>query len=342
MKALTNLLEGNPDPLEPQGFKILMAGLNSDHAEMVKASLECALNVCVRHEMNRQNLVRNGLLNSLKFEANQIEVCHIWQALVQDDDIRVPFGSAHDHARQIVEDHEALSKLKKALESADHDETAQYLACLSSLSVRNEYCAAVAADNGLSRILGLLNGKPEVVRDALRLLKTLAGNDSVKREIGETKGVVIVVEAMQKNIKSKPISQLGCGALTAICLRSPDNAKDAVKAGTAKLLTQILELHVDAVNVMIAACSAIRNIVSRARELTADFVELDVEALLHGVQAKHPQKCEDAVKAALRDLGLKVNLKEQWTGGAVDWRSSKARSLKTVFLNHFPVKYFTN
>jgi hypothetical protein len=36
-------------------------------------------------------------------------------ALVQDDDIRVPFGKAHDHCRDIVENHSALRILTTAL-----------------------------------------------------------------------------------------------------------------------------------------------------------------------------------------------------------------------------------
>ena len=42
-------------------------------------------------------------------------MARIWQALVQDDDVRVPFGKAHDHAREIVEEHDAISKLLKEL-----------------------------------------------------------------------------------------------------------------------------------------------------------------------------------------------------------------------------------
>ncbi len=53
---------------------------------------------------------------------------------------------------------------------------------------------------------------------------------------------------------------------------------------------------------------------SRSSELCADFVSLDVESLLQGVRSSHPRECEDAAKAALRDLGLKVELKEEWTG----------------------------
>ena len=32
-------------------------------------------------------------------------VCKLWVQLVQDDDVRVPFGKAHEHARELVEVH---------------------------------------------------------------------------------------------------------------------------------------------------------------------------------------------------------------------------------------------
>ena len=39
----------------------------------------------------------------------------VWQALVQDDDVRVPHGKAHENARSIVEDHGGLSKVTAAM-----------------------------------------------------------------------------------------------------------------------------------------------------------------------------------------------------------------------------------
>ncbi len=65
-----------------------------------------------------------------------------------------------------------------------------------------------------------------------------------------------------------------------------------------------------------ACCNAIRNVVSRSSDLSSDFINLDVETLLQAVRARHKQ-CDDAARAALRDLGLKVELKEEWTGGLV-------------------------
>lgn len=49
------------------------------------------------------------------FDAHPVEVARLWQALVQDDDVRVPFGEAHNHARAVVEDHDGLERLSKAI-----------------------------------------------------------------------------------------------------------------------------------------------------------------------------------------------------------------------------------
>lgn len=59
-----------------------------------------------------------------------------------------------------------------------------------------------------------------------------------------------------------------------------------------------------------------RNIVSRSKNFTELFVKLDVEELLNQTGAMHPTEFAtgDAVHAALRDMGLKVHLKEEWTG----------------------------
>lgn len=64
----------------------------------------------------------------------------------------------------------------------------------------------------------------------------------------------------------------------------------------------------------VSAISAMRNVVSRAKHLSETFVRLGIEELLIETARRHPQATEDAVKAAQRDLGLKVHLKEEWTG----------------------------
>jgi len=63
----------------------------------------------------------------------------------------------------------------------------------------------------------------------------------------------------------------------------------------------------------VAAINAMRNIVSRSKHLVEAFVALGVEELLNEIGSTH-NNAQDSVKAALRDMGLKVHLKEEWTG----------------------------
>eukprot|EP00094_Tigriopus_californicus_P011390 TCALIF_10995-PA protein Name:"Similar to Armc6 Armadillo repeat-containing protein 6 (Mus musculus)" AED:0.06 eAED:0.06 QI:0/0.8/0.66/0.83/0.6/0.66/6/268/445 len=322
MQALKELLNGNPDPLEPEGFKALLKALNETDANLIQQSLGVTLNCCVRHEGNRQNFIRNGLLIHLNrlYDTYPIEVVQIWQALVQDDDVRVPFGQAHEHAREIVEEHSALTKLTQTIgQNSNPKELPLILSCLSSLCVRNEYCQAVAADGGLKVLLELLvdpDQTKDVVGEVLKLIKALAGNDNVKRDILKLDGIRVIVNSMSKYTSVKLVAMFGSSALTAVSLRSPENATAIMACGGGQLLTQILKIHMNTPKILISCCNAIRNIVSRSRELTAEFVELDIEDLLNKIRRLHPS-AEDAVKAALRDLGLKVDLKEIWTGGAV-------------------------
>lgn len=58
---------------------------------------------------------------------------------------------------------------------------------------------------------------------------------------------------------------------------------------------------------------AIRNLVSRSRELSDCILRLGVESLLNEIMRQH-KDIEDEAKAALRDLGCKVELKELWKG----------------------------
>ena len=115
-------LQANPDPFDPNGFNVIMMCISdSSDEEMIAAGLEVTLAVCVRHEQNRQNLMKNKILDYLDkvYDKHSEAVAYIWQALVQDDDVRVPFGKAHDTAREIVEEHNAQIKLLSSMKGKD-------------------------------------------------------------------------------------------------------------------------------------------------------------------------------------------------------------------------------
>lgn len=55
--------------------------------------------------------------------------------------------------------------------------------------------------------------------------------------------------------------------------------------------------------------------VSRSREQCDTWLSFGVEDILNTAMSEHPSIVQD-LKAALRDLGCKVDLKEEWTGTA--------------------------
>lgn len=57
----------------------------------------------------------------------------------------------------------------------------------------------------------------------------------------------------------------------------------------------------------------IRNLVARMRNYCQQILELGAEALICQAVQTH-EDCGDIGKAALRDLGCKVELRELWTG----------------------------
>jgi hypothetical protein len=73
----------------------------------------------------------------------------------------------------------------------------------------------------------------------------------------------------------------------------------------------------------VAAVNAMRNVVSRNKALTATFVEKGVEDLFQQAMSSHSNETSvsDAVKAALRDMDLKVHLKCEWNGTGVQMQA---------------------
>ena len=51
--------------------------------------------------------------------------------------------------------------------------------------------------------------------------------------------------------------------------------------------------------------------------------------MLNSVRKTHP-KSEESVKAALRDLGLKVEMKEQWKGTGVTMSNDQTTTIKDL------------
>lgn len=328
LSALTALTDGQPDLLDAEGQQFLLDVLKQYQADSsVTCVAICAVrHCCLKHEQNRQDLVKGGVLPLLTgavtrhSECAELvkEVSAALRVMTFDDDVRVTFGHAHEHAKIIVLEHSGLKVLIEAAK-AHLDNTAvlsELCATLSRLAVRNEFCQDICDLGGLKLMMTLLADSyesAELVRQVLSAIRAVAGNDDVKDNVVSAGGVQLIVIAMNRHMSNSAVCEQGCACLSVLALRKPNNCKAIMENGGALAAVQAMKTHTDAVNVQKQACMLLRNLVSRTRNYSKQILEMGAEVLIAQALQKH-QDCSDVGKAALRDLGCQVELRELWTG----------------------------
>ncbi|XP_072167007.1 armadillo repeat-containing protein 6-like [Diadema setosum] len=330
LDCLCSLLNGQPDLMTSDGMDFVLGVLQraveaeegNSQSQRLQLAVRAVRLACVKHETNRQTFVKRNLIGTLikvlsenKDSVKVVkEVDATFRTLVVDDDIRVPFGKAHDHAKMIVEEG-ALKLLLEVMQTCMHDQgvVGDLCATLARLSVRNEFCQEIVNLGGLKAVLAVLGDDQAsqlVVKQLLALVKAIAGNDEVKTAIVNAGGIPTILGAISRFIRQPQVCEAGCGAVAAIVLRKPANCTAVMEAEGAKLLVQVLGIHGEEAGVQKQACMAVRNLVARTRQYSEAFIQLGIEPLLRGAQ----RLCPDEAKAALRDLDLKVELRELWKG----------------------------
>lgn len=335
LRALHALMTKQPDLLDERGVKLILEFMDHNvDMEIKKASLKWAKECCIMHEMNRQALFEANVSDQIKLliqdgknEALK-ETLGLIRALVLDDDVRVEFGKAHEHARIIA--NETLCHLVEVLFRVKHDEgiVSDLLITLASLLVRNEFCKKVEDAGGLQLIHSVMEGNPDsqkINKQCFKLLKSLAGNDDCKRSIVQNQSFAKLIATNLEALKgdaATATSALTC--IAALTLRSPENSKLLFEAKIPEVIAHVMQLHPKDPKVQKAASWAIRNMVSRSRYQASTFLEFGVEDLLKRNLNEFKEFQYDT-KAALRDLGCEVELKEEWTGkgGLLNCKSSK-------------------
>ncbi|KAM8961028.1 armadillo repeat-containing protein 6 [Pelodytes ibericus] len=326
--AMSSLTDGQPDLLEPVGQQLLIRALsnNASDAEVVLLAIRLTRHVCLKHEQNRQDLVKLGILRYLAAAITNHgadpdvvrESCSALKIMTFDDDIRVPFGHAHDHAKMIVLEHEGLKLLIQAAKAFTDNSAVLSEICgtFSRVCVRNEFCQDVVDLGGLNFLVALLADcidQQEVVKQVLSAIKVIAGNDDVKDAIVNSGGTDLIVLAITRHLSSAQICDQGCAALAMLALRKPENCKVIMEGGGALAALQALKTHPKVPTVQKQACMVIRNLVSRTQDFCQPILEMGAESLILKARSTN-QDCDDVAKAALRDLGCKVDLRELWTG----------------------------
>ncbi|XP_047445416.1 armadillo repeat-containing protein 6 [Mugil cephalus] len=328
LSALAALTDGQPDLLDADGQQFLLEVLKKYQADSsVTCVAICAVrHCCVKHEQNRQDLVKGGVLPLLTGAISQHSGCAelvkeaalTLRVMTFDDDVRVTFGHAHEHAKIIVLEHNGLKVLIQAAKAhlANTSVLSELCATLSRLAVRNEFCQDICDLGGLKLMMTLLADSYEsadLVRQVLSALRAVAGNDDVKDAVVTAGGVQLIVIAMNKHMGNSSVCEQGCACLSVLALRKPNNCKVIMENGGALAAVQAMKSHTDTVNVQKQACMLLRNLVSRTRNFSQAILDMGAEALIIEAIRTH-RDCADTGKAALRDLGCQVELKELWTG----------------------------
>ena len=132
-------------------------------------------------------------------------------------------------------------------------------------------------------------------------------------------GHVAIVQAMHLHPNNVSMQTDAVSALGAMSLRQPENCEAIAEVGGLAAIVQAFTQHVSNPRMQGKGPLAVRNLIRRNPEHIAMFVELGVEAPLRQVMGTHPDGAvHNAAKAALRELHLKVDLKEEWQGTLED------------------------
>ncbi|XP_075166904.1 armadillo repeat-containing protein 6 homolog [Haematobia irritans] len=325
LKALNSLYHTQPDIFDAAALTYTKALLDlyAEKEKVVSLTLQWLQKCCVMHEINRQNIIKASITQHLKpyvsKENSKIlrDVLAVLRFLVLDDDIRVEFGCAHEHARQLAS--EFIVVLTQLLgEFEDVNILADLMLTIGSLAVRQEFCVTVDEAGCIKLVLQAMSDNLNSVRlnrEALKLLRALAGHDAVKNHIVQAGVAPVLKELIQTHMANEAVVSAALACISTLTLRVKDNSKTLFDTGIAEPIVEALRRHPKSKIIQRNGAWAVRNMVSRSREQCDTWLSYGIEDILNTALVDHPSVTTD-IKAALRDLGCKVDLKEEWTGTA--------------------------
>ncbi|XP_034826261.1 armadillo repeat-containing protein 6 homolog [Maniola hyperantus] len=324
LNSLIALMEMQPDLLDERGTNIMKSTLDSIENESILISTLQWISVCLmKHEINRQKVFDKNISNNLKKllmrrKRNKkllSETLQVIRRFTLDDDIRVEFGKAHEHARDLgLNLLETLTKLLK--ENMEAPIVSQLMLTMSTLLVRHELCEQ-AYEDVLYTILADNYDNVTVILQASKLITALAGNDDVKRQLVKSGIVPIIVSLLRRHSNNATAASLILKCISALSLREVEHGRLFLENGVADVIVECLTVHADDSSVQKNGCWAIRNMVARYKEHNPKFHELGIEGVLNQSYEKFGKDFGFDIKSALRDLDCDVKLDEQWTGKGV-------------------------
>lgn len=330
LEGIVSLTYQYPDLLDEELIQNIFKIIDDENQDLQSLLLALVIlrQCCTLHEANRDIIFNKKVFSILRKviicqSDNEYlpvikESCLVISSLTLDDDPRVLAGQANERIRIMVTDDEALKFLITLSEKYNEENNILSIIfdTLSRLLCRDEYCIKVMEHGLVQQLVNLLSNNIKdqmLLRSILILLKTIAGSDPVKKDFMSKGGGLILLEVVNENIKSVSTCENACLSIGALVLRHPDHAQMFMDSDGAVILTRVLQIHSNSVPVLRSVSVAIRNIVSRNPEFIPSFLETGIEDLLNECMKNYPSVAEE-LKAALRDLQCKVDLKESWKG----------------------------
>ncbi|EDW85765.1 uncharacterized protein Dwil_GK23243 [Drosophila willistoni] len=322
--AVNSLTNKQPDLFDAEALTVVLKLLAlKDRTDVLCLTLQWMQKACLMHEMNRQNIMSTSALKIMKPLLGKDngrlvrDLTAVFRFLVLDDDIRVEFGCAHEHARQIA--NEMLVPLVELLPAfEDVNILADLFLTLGTLAVRQELCTVIDDAGGLKLVFDIMSTNLEQVRlnrEALKLLRALAGHDAVKAHIVQQGVAPIIKQLLENHLNNETIVSAALACITTLTLRVKEHSAAFFDTGIAEIIVESLRSHPKNKIVQRNGAWAIRNMVSRSRNQSESWLSYGIEDLLNAAMKEHPSVEQD-IKAALRDLGCAVHLREEWTGKA--------------------------
>lgn len=298
------------------------------------ASMSCKRNEDVKKKWMHCQTSRNLKLADVLFQAidlslesgddtfyeSALEGCNLISTLCTFDDFREvnepKVSSAYENV-QIFQQYKAVQKLHKLLKSISH---ASVVSALRSMAIQDSVVQEMVA-------LGVVNTACDVLEQMTHetssidfltavtgFFRNLCANDDIKTSlcIGSHTIVPYFVDAMQKFPDATIFLEHACGTFAAMALRQPKNAEFLVKCDAHSRVLDSMQRHTRRVTLQRQGALAIRNIASRSPELRSILISAGADHILLANAAKH-LSCQDEVYAALRDMGLEVNMMQSET-----------------------------
>lgn len=150
-----------------------------------------------------------------------------------------------------------------------------------------------------------------MVREGLKLLKALAGNDTIKVDMVQQGAAPLITSILSLHKTNATIAALALGCISTIALRVMENGLAFFDAGAAEIIVETMKVHATNKTIVRNAAWSIRNMVARNKQKCEMFLSVGAEDCLNAALKEHPSIQQD-VKSALRDLGAKVHLAEEW------------------------------